>query len=138
MAKPILYSPEAFLLQPFCEAARSMCRLDRVKLVVGVSRASGPWDGLIECLSKKPTRQPPAAVRITLRIGSLDDPSKGEYWAEVLTYLAHELAHTVHWEHTEAHLELTAKLLAKFAKVFKKLGHNDTYSRYPLLNKRHY
>lgn len=39
---------------------------------------------------------------------------------ELLGVLAHELAHLVHWEHTDKHLELTAKILAVFARNLKK------------------
>jgi len=36
---------------------------------------------------------------------------------DVLFALAHELAHTVHWDHTSKHLILTAEILRQFALV---------------------
>lgn len=48
--------------------------------------------------------------------------------AFILDSVAHELAHMVHWDHTPAHLELTARILVRLAKKAKELGVKDTYS----------
>ena len=47
----------------------------------------------------------------------------------VLMALAHELAHLKVWEHTPAHLELTAKILRVFAKTAAKQNVLDTSHR---------
>lgn len=47
----------------------------------------------------------------------------------MLDTLAHELAHTVHWEHTYKHYELQAKLMRRFSKVLKKLKIKDSSFR---------
>lgn len=47
----------------------------------------------------------------------------------ILDTLAHELAHTVHWEHSPEHYALQAKIMLKFAKVLKKLNINDSSKR---------
>ena len=45
---------------------------------------------------------------------------------DVLITVAHELAHTVEWEHTPKHLALTTHYLKIFARVAKRIGIKDT------------
>lgn len=54
---------------------------------------------------------------------------KPQYLAAFLQYLAHELSHMKHTEHTPEHFELEAKILLRFARVLKKSGITDTYKR---------
>jgi hypothetical protein len=44
----------------------------------------------------------------------------------ILANFAHELAHTVHWEHTAEHFELTALIMLRFYYVMKQIGIIDT------------
>jgi len=53
----------------------------------------------------------------------------------MLLCLAHEIAHTVEWEHTPEHFALMAKIMARFTKVLKrmKVTATDTRRRFPPL-----
>lgn len=44
----------------------------------------------------------------------------------ILDCLAHELAHTVEWEHTSKHYKIQARIMLRFSTVIKKLGIKDT------------
>jgi hypothetical protein len=55
--------------------------------------------------------------------------SRAAVLEDLLFTLAHELAHTVVWEHSPEHTEITAELLAEFAKTAKRLGVKDTSKR---------
>lgn len=41
---------------------------------------------------------------------------------DLLYTLAHEIAHTIEWEHTPEHLFITAQLVETFAQIASKLG----------------
>ena len=61
--------------------------------------------------------------------GPMNQVSKLHRFEDLLFVLAHELAHTLQYDHTPAHLELTAAILKRFAKVAARENVKDTQLR---------
>lgn len=121
----IKYNKDVLWLKPFVEAAKSLIPFRKITNVKGYQVQAGLKE---------------------LAEGSTLQDDKGRYSINLLTFsynrdkrehrrkpmystldtLAHELAHTVHWEHTDKHYELQARIMLRFAKVIKKMGIIDT------------
>jgi hypothetical protein len=59
----------------------------------------------------------------TLHKDADDEEARPYTRIEMLTYLAHELAHIDHWEHTTAHKKLELKILNVFMTMLKQNGY---------------
>ncbi len=56
---------------------------------------------------------------------------KRMYLCEFLDTLAHEICHTVEWDHTTKHLDLQLKVMKRFNKVLKKQKIKDIWRTMP-------
>jgi hypothetical protein len=107
--------------------------LDAVHAHVKVSSIKGyvvPPGKEVQTLGVCHKRRTKHAISIALNENSaFNTVSKPVRLEDVLFVLAHELAHTVEWDHTPEHLRVTANLLETFAIVSEKLGVKDTSLR---------
>ena len=130
MKHEIKYEKSVLCLKPFVDSVKSLIPFHRIVSIKGYKVRKGldeKTDGCTWVDDKKRT------FVVTLLTYSYVK-SKKEHRPKTLHYildtLAHELAHTVHWEHTYKHYELNAKIALKFAKVIKRLGIKDTGRRF--------
>lgn len=104
------------------EAEHILPKIKQLKKISSKTGNRGRWQhchGLITYFDKK-------SFRITLYVTYHDLPSdkiKKYSTVDLLQYLAHELAHIEHWDHTPDHKLLECKILS----VFMKKLFNDGY-----------
>lgn len=104
---------------PYLQAARSLYRSHRVVDVLGLRSGNINMDGWC---SRTPTGW--YRVRVRLRTGRI--PTTLE---ERLCYLAHELAHTLYWEHDANHYNRMVDILKVFSHVMYAQDVRNTQTR---------
>lgn len=129
MKHEIKYDKNVVCFKPFIDAAKSLIAFNKITRLRGYKVKKG----LTEQTDGSTVEYTDGTFVISLLTNSYVK-SKKEYRPKPLHYildtLAHELAHTVHWEHTYKHYELHGKIASKFAKVIKQLGIKDTSRRF--------
>jgi len=115
-----MFSKNVKWLEPFFYSAKGLIPLEKITSVKGYSI---PLDKSIQSYAN--IYQHRNKFRITLNIKENDVLAKEQllkYTGLVLEDFAHELAHSVEWEHDYKHFALTAKVMLRFAKVLKKFN----------------
>lgn len=132
----IKYTKNVQWLKPFVESAKNLVNIYNIKSIRGYLvplHKEACKDG--RNISPKGQRK----RHITLRIW--DHDGKKQYrkrYEDILTVLAHELAHVSYWEHTPDHFELMAKIMVTFKKELVKENITDTSARFsPHVEQKH-
>lgn len=120
---PTVYSKNMLWLKPFVRAAKRFVPVERIMRVHGYRVPKGRE---AIAFGRKFTFGNRYVITLLAEEWS---KSKGKYVRDtyeiVLDTLAHELAHTVHFEHSPDHHHLKYKIGMAFSKVLKKQGIMD-------------
>lgn len=114
------YSANMLWSKPFVEEARHLFKANRVTQIKGWKSRQGIFgasDGWTKCRF--------GWYSISIRTTETYE-HKAVLKEDALLFLAHELAHTVFWEHDVRHLKLLIKIMQNFAKTATKLKVKDT------------
>ena len=116
------YSKNMLWAETYVLAASRLVDVSKIEKIVGYALKPGqvPRQAAV-CIKSSRSRH-----TIRVRLTSDHDTNKSILVEDALVALAHELAHLVVWEHKPKHLELTARILAKFARVARAQGVKDT------------
>lgn len=115
-----LYSKNMAWLEPFMSAATGFVPVDKVMRVHGYRVPKGKTASVYGRKYTLGNR-----YVITILAEEWSRSSKGyvkDSYEIILDTFAHELAHTVYFEHTPEHYRLKCKILLSFSKILKKQG----------------
>lgn len=129
MKHEIKYTKTTQWLKPFVEKVKDLIPYNRI------TNIKGYWvrADLNEKTDGCTTIYDDNKITISLLVKSYNNPKKelrGKPIHYILDTLAHELAHTIEWEHTPKHYKIQAKIMLKFSQVIDKLKIKDTSLRF--------
>lgn len=134
--KRIAFSSNVRWLIPFVRAAKPLIPYQKLKRVHGYHLSTRMGVASSGTITRNTTGH--FKISIPLNDYSIHRPRDSKrakiievvpnYTWEILSSLAHELAHMVHWEHTPAHMRLEARLMIRFANTCVKLKITDLWS----------
>jgi hypothetical protein len=137
----VTFSPEAIWMIPFVKAARPLIPIERIKHIKTYKAPKSKQDeseGLIERNSKGNFTIKVKLYQHRYKIIK-DEPLTLEYQEDdlrmlwfMLSGLAHELSHTVNWDHDINHYILENRIMRRFIKILKKKDVKDLYRRGPV------
>lgn len=127
MKNNIKYSKNVLWLKPFVEKAKDLIAYKKIVKIRGYqvkAKLDEQTDASIIIDDSKNGQ-----MSINLLIKSYSKTKK-EHRSKPMHYIldsfAHELAHTIEWEHTPEHYRLQARIMLRFAQVIDKLRIKDT------------
>lgn len=131
----IKYIKNVLWLKPFVDSVKNIVDLSKIRSIRGyrvpVDR-NPSCDGKTNYYSEK-------NHRISIRIWEApEDKHLRSRYEDILVTLAHEIAHTVYWDHSSDHFKLVGRIMTRFATVIKKENIVDTSDRFsPVLMNKH-
>ena len=120
MAKPTFYSKRMLWLKPFVDSVGDLVPIDRIMRIRDYRVRKG-----LESLAYGSRLIYGNRFSINIEPETWSKDSKryvGVTLQIILDTLAHELAHTIHAEHTPAHFQLQARILLRFSRILKDNG----------------
>lgn len=112
-------------LEEYVNVCRDLIPTKRITAIYGYKVAAHKFAATYGSCVRRGNR-----YTINMRLYRYDKKAKEHipmYLGNLLENFAHELAHTREFEHSPEHVELTGKILSRFARVLKKRGISDTY-----------
>jgi hypothetical protein len=122
------FSPELEFLKPFFYYVGDLIPLDKITSVRGYKVPLTKNVQSYANITKHGQK-----YRITINLFENDYVAHKQYpkYVEmVLTDFAHELSHSVCWEHDSEHFKLMGQIIVKFADILKGLGIEKTDMKY--------
>jgi len=120
MAKPTYYSKRMLWVKPFVDSVSDLVPVDRIMRIRDYRVKKG-----LDSLSygSRLTYGNRYSINIELDVWKKSHKSYvGETYQIILDTVAHELAHTIHSEHTPKHYQLQARILLRFSRILKDNG----------------
>ena len=134
MPKPTYYSKNMLWLKPFVESVKDLIPIERIIRIrdyrVRKGLESRSYGSRLIYGNK-------FSLNIEPEVWNKETKSYvGATYQIILDTLAHELAHTVHNEHTAKHFRLQARILLRFSRILKDNGILDHSLRWRRKNER--
>lgn len=122
-------------LKPFIESVSDLVDIERIKKVKGYWVDGNKDERQLAAIHRLGNNKD-YYVTIKVKVQKFEILKNGnrkftchipDYLANILSHLAHELAHVKYWEHDYKHFRLEAKIMYRFSKVLKLYKIDDTY-----------
>lgn len=120
MAKPTFYSKNMLWLKPFVDSVNDLVPTDRIMRIRDYRVRKG-----LESLAYGSRLTYGNRYSINIEPATWNKTEKryiGVTYQVILDTLAHELAHTIHLEHTPEHFQLQSRILLRFSRILKDNG----------------
>jgi predicted metal-dependent hydrolase len=128
----IILSKKLEWLRPYLDAAKGLVNTDKLKAITHYTVPISKVKHTEACLIRYDTKNYKMTItlydhkRVKLPNGKFKMTHKRHRLSYILDSLAHELAHLKYFDHRPEHIVLQCKILARMAKVAKKLQITDT------------